>query len=73
MNYKMVSMRANKFWKLVDVLQWCKIIGAKWVLKINFNALGMIKRYHLAAKGYTQRHGLNYVDIFSYVVRLSSI
>jgi Reverse transcriptase (RNA-dependent DNA polymerase) len=71
----MESMRSNNVWKLVDLPEGRKAIGNKWVLKIKRLADGSIDRYkaRLVVKGYTQQEGIDYEEIFSPVVRFTSI
>ena len=68
-------MEKNNVWELVDLPPETKTIGNKRVLKVKCKANGSIDRYKacLMAKGYTQREGIDYEDIFSLVVRFSII
>jgi len=49
-------------------------IGCKWVYKIKHKPNGTIERHkvHLVAKGYTQKEGINFLDIFSLVDKLTT-
>jgi Reverse transcriptase (RNA-dependent DNA polymerase) len=75
MEETMESMRSNNVWKLVNLPEGRKAIGNKWVLKIKRLADGSIDRYkaRLVVKGYTQQEGIDYEEIFSPVVRFTSI
>jgi Reverse transcriptase (RNA-dependent DNA polymerase) len=75
MEETMESMRSNNVWKLVNLPEGRKVIGNKWVLKIKRLADGSIDRYkaRLVVKGYTQQEGIDYEEIFSPVVRFTSI
>ena len=68
-------MEKNNVWELVDLPPGNKTMGNKWVLKVKRKTDGLIDRYKacLVAKGYTQREGIDYEDIFSLVVRFSII
>lgn len=49
--------------------------GSKWVFKVKRVANGDVDRYkaRLVAQGYTPTHGIDYDEVFSAVVRYSSI
>ena len=75
MEEEMESMNANQVWDLVDLSLGQKFIGNKWNLKIKRKTNGSIERYNarLVAKAYTQEDGIDYVDTFSLVARITSI
>ena len=75
MREEMESMWTNQVWNLVNLPAGRKAIGNKWVLKIQRNSDGSIKRYkaRVIAKGYTQREGIDYEETFSPVVRFASL
>jgi hypothetical protein len=52
-----------------------KVIGSKWVFKVKRNADGSIERYkgRVVAKGYNQRPGFDYIEIFAPTVRMPTI
>jgi histone deacetylase 1/2 len=65
----------NSTWHLVPKPKGKNIIGCKWVYKIKRKADGSIDRYKawLVAKGYKQRYGIDYEDMFSPVVKAATI
>lgn len=67
MREEMQSMQHNKVWELVELPEGCKPVGFKWVYKTKRDPNGKIERFKakLVAKGYTQREGIDYVDLFS--------
>jgi hypothetical protein len=51
------------------------LIDCKWVYKVKRKTDGSIDRYksHLVAKGFKQRHGIDYDDTFNHVVKFATI
>ena len=75
MKSKMESMDINSVWTLVDPPEGVKPIRWKYIFKRKWGIDGQVETYkaHLVAKGYRQRYGIDYDDIFSTVVMLKSI
>lgn len=69
------SIEKNDTWDLVQLPAEVKPIGLKWVFKIKRNTDGSINKYkaHLVAKGYVQRHGVDYDEVFAPVARFETI
>ena len=69
------SLIENKTWKLVELPPGRKAIGCKWVFKVKHRMDGRVERFkaRIVAKGYAQKYGIDYDEIFSPVVRFSSI
>ena len=69
------SIEKNNTWILVDLPLGVKPIGLKWVFKIKRNADGSISKFksRLVAKGYVQRHGVDYDEVFAPVARIETI
>jgi hypothetical protein len=65
----------NGTWKLIPRPAGKKVIGYKWVFKVKRNADGSIERYkgRVIAKGYNQRPGIDYIEIFAPTVRMPTI
>ena len=53
----------------------CKLIGVKWVYKLNKNVLGKVvkQKERLVVKAYCQRYRIDYDEVFSLVARFESI
>lgn len=69
------SIEKNETWELVDLPEGQKAIGVKWVYKAKKNAIGKIERYKArrVAKGYSQRPGIDYDEVFAPVARLETV
>ncbi len=62
-------------WDLVPRSSARNVITGKWVFKIKKDGNGKIDRYKArwVARGFSQRHGVDYSEVFAPVVRHSSI
>ncbi|GKA12387.1 retrovirus-related pol polyprotein from transposon TNT 1-94 [Tanacetum coccineum] len=72
----MSSLKKNHTWELVDQPPSQKLISYKWLYKIKEGTEGIQKpRYkaRLVARGFTQRARIDYNEVFSHVVRYTSI
>ena len=72
MEEEMQSLHKNKSWELVEIPKGKRDKGCKWVYKkkevVSENE-GENFKAHLVAKGYSQKHGVDYDEIFSPVVK----
>ena len=76
MKDEMDSLTKNKTWTLVQKLKGRKIIGCKWIFKRKEGIPGVEPsrfKARLVARGFSQREGIDFNEIFSPVVKHSSI
>ncbi|KAH9782975.1 hypothetical protein KPL71_009140 [Citrus sinensis] len=69
------ALHKNKTWELVSLPRGRKAIGNKWVYKIKRDSNDQVERYRarLVVKGYAQKEGIDFNEIFSPVVRLTTV
>ena len=60
----------NQTWTLIDLLKDSKIIGCRWVFRKKDNEQ---YKARLVVKGYAQKEVIDYNEIFSLVVKHTSI
>ena len=72
---EMDSLLEHDTWSLTKPPLGRKIIGSKWVFKIQHEENGEAERYkcRLVAQGYTQAQGIDYHETFAPVVKFGSI
>lgn len=73
---EMTSLIKNRTWKLIDRPVGKKVIECRWLFKRKPGILGVEDPRHkarLVTKGYSQKEGVNYQEIFAPVVKHVSI
>lgn len=69
------SIEKNDTWELVELPPRKTPINVKWVYKTKMKPNGEVGRYkaRLVARGFLQRHGLDYNEVFALVARIETI
>jgi hypothetical protein len=69
------ATKENHTWSLTELPQDRRDIGLKWVFKVKKNECGAVARYkaRLVVKGYAQRRGVDYNEVFAPVARMEAI
>ena len=72
---EMSSIQENGTWRLVPLLANLKTIGLKWVYKVKKDTQGVIVKHkaRLVVKGYIQRQGVDFNEVFAPVARLEIV
>ncbi|GBP97192.1 Retrovirus-related Pol polyprotein from transposon TNT 1-94 [Eumeta japonica] len=75
MNEEYASLMKNKTWSLTELPSGKKALPCKWVFKRKTDHSGNVLRYkaRLVIKGYAQRWGSDYEEIYSPVVKYTTI
>ena len=69
------ALLENQTWKLVPLSPKRKAIGNEWVYKIKCDSNDQVEWYRarLVVKGYAKKEGIDFNQIFSPIVQLTSI
>ena len=71
----MTSITENQTWSLEDMPPGHRAIGLKWVIKLKRNEKEEVVKHKacLVAKGYVQKQGVDFEEVFASVARLESV
>ena len=75
MREEMLSIDKNDTWELEIPTPHCRPIGLKWIFKLKKNPQGDVIKHkaRLVVKGYSQRKGIYYEEVYAPVVRFETI
>ncbi|KAL0360855.1 UNVERIFIED_CONTAM: Retrovirus-related Pol polyprotein from transposon TNT 1-94 [Sesamum radiatum] len=73
MNEEMESLRKNNTWVLVPKPKNASVIDCKWLFKIKQENESTRYKARLVAKDFTQKEGVDYTEIFSPVVKFTTV
>ena len=75
MNDEIKSIKMHDTWEICKLPKGKKSIKCRWLFKIKRNPDNTISKYkaRLCAKGFTQKYGVDYFDIFAPVIKLTTM
>ena len=75
MREEMLAIDRNNTWELEIPPPNCRPIGLKWIFKLKKNSQGEVIKHkaRLVVKGYSQRKGIYYEEVYALVVRFETI
>lgn len=71
MQDEVAALEENHTWDLIQLPTGKKLIGCRWVYEVKLKSDGTTERYkaRLVLKGFTQTHGINYIETFSPIAK----
>lgn len=75
MNNEINSLKECETWSLVDRTPDMHVISCKWVFNVKRRQNGEIYKYkaRLVARGFEQRYGIDYNEIYAPVIKIETI
>ena len=75
MQGEMEALNSQNAWTLVPRPAGRKVIKTKWVFRLKYRANGEIDKYkaRFCAKGFSQKKGIDYQEVFSPVIRFDTV
>ncbi|KAJ3551307.1 hypothetical protein NP233_g13104 [Leucocoprinus birnbaumii] len=72
---EVMNLIANGTWELVELPPGAKVVDSGWVFKVKLHADGSLERHRsrIVAKGYSQRPGYDYTEVFAPTFRPASL
>ena len=69
------SLIENETWELVELPKHRRAIDCKWVFKAKYDSNGNVERFkgRVVARGFEQKHGIDYDETFAPVVKYPSL
>ena len=73
MHKEIQALFDNNTWDIVCLPSGKKAIGSKWVFKVKLKSNGSLERFktRLFAKGFNQKHGIDFEETFSLVDKMA--
>lgn len=75
MNVELGALEQNRTWNIVSLPPGKNVVGCRWIFTLKYNSYGTIEspKSRLVAQGYTQQEGVDYLETFSPVAKLTSV
>lgn len=73
MDEEIFAIERNNTWKLVELPEKVKPIGLKWLYKVKKDAAGTRHKARLVVKGYVQKYGIDFEEVFAPVARMETV